>query len=235
MSSVSVLGTSQITLQFRLDRNIDAAAQDVQAAISSATRFLPTNMPSPLQRCAKSIRRKPLSSRSPRIFDDLLAHCRRRICRDRLHARNLNPLTVHRHVSTFFGQFHPAVRIQVDPNELAARGIGIDEVAAAVRSANVDLATGTLNGPRTSALMIEAEGQLTKASDYLHANPRLPRRGAGSFCRRRYGHPRQHRRTSWPSSSYNGKAKSPSALTGSRGPIRSLSSTPLPSRPGCRP
>ncbi len=47
MSSVSVLGASQITLQFRLDRSIDAAAQDVQAAISSATRFLPTNMPSP--------------------------------------------------------------------------------------------------------------------------------------------------------------------------------------------
>src|ERR1700688_1582193 len=47
MNSVSVLGTSQITLQFRLDRNIDAAAQDVQAAISSASRLLPTNMPSP--------------------------------------------------------------------------------------------------------------------------------------------------------------------------------------------
>src|SRR5580765_913344 len=47
MSSVSVLGTTQITLQFRLDRNIDAAAQDVQAAISAATRLLPINMPSP--------------------------------------------------------------------------------------------------------------------------------------------------------------------------------------------
>ena len=65
-----------------------------------------------------------------------------------------------------FGQSHPAVRIQVDPNALAVRGIGIDEVATAVRSANVNLATGTLNGPQTSAV-IQAEGQLTKASEYL--------------------------------------------------------------------
>ncbi|HEX3487266.1 MAG TPA: efflux RND transporter permease subunit, partial [Micropepsaceae bacterium] len=65
-----------------------------------------------------------------------------------------------------YGQAHPAVRIQVDPNALAARGIGIDQVAAAVKSANVNLATGTLDGPARSAV-IQTEGQLTKAAEYL--------------------------------------------------------------------
>jgi hydrophobe/amphiphile efflux-1 (HAE1) family protein len=163
MNSVSVLGTSQITLQFRLDRNIDAAAQDVQAAMSAATRLLPTNMPSPptmrkvnpaessiLQITAYSAT-LPLAAVDEYVETTLI--------------RGISTIDGVANVDVF-GQAHPAVRIQVDPNELASRGIGIDEVAAAVRSANVDLATGTLNGPQTSAV-IQTEGQLTKASDYL--------------------------------------------------------------------
>jgi HAE1 family hydrophobic/amphiphilic exporter-1 len=65
-----------------------------------------------------------------------------------------------------YGQAHPAIRIQVDPNALAARGIGIDQVASAVRSANVNLATGTLDGP-SRASIIQADGQLTNAAAYM--------------------------------------------------------------------
>jgi HAE1 family hydrophobic/amphiphilic exporter-1 len=66
----------------------------------------------------------------------------------------------------FYGQAHPAVRIQVDPYELATRGIGLGEVVSAVKRENVNLATGELNGPARAAV-IQAEGQLLKAADYL--------------------------------------------------------------------
>ena len=64
-----------------------------------------------------------------------------------------------------FGQARPAVRVQIDPNALAARGIGIDEVATAIRNTNVNLATGQLDGQTRSAV-IHAEGQLNNAEDY---------------------------------------------------------------------
>jgi len=163
MSSVSVLGASQITLQFRLDRSIDAAAQDVQAAISSATRFLPTNMPSP-----PTIRKvNPAESSILQItaYSAVLPLAAVDEYVETILLRGISTIDGVANVDVF-GQARPAVRIQVDPNALAARGIGIDEVAAAVRSANVNLATGTLDGPQSSAV-IQTEGQLTKASDYL--------------------------------------------------------------------
>src|SRR5262249_22673421 len=64
-----------------------------------------------------------------------------------------------------FGQARPAVRVQVDPDALAVRGIGIDEVANAIRNTSVNLATGSLDG-RTRSAVIHAEGQLNKAADY---------------------------------------------------------------------
>jgi hydrophobe/amphiphile efflux-1 (HAE1) family protein len=200
MSSVSVQGTSQVTLQFRLDRNIDAAAQDVQSAISSASRFLPVNMPSPptmrkvnpaeasiLQITAYSTT-LPLTAVDEYVETTLV--------------RGISTIDGVANVDVF-GQFHPAVRIQVDPNALAARGIGIDEVAAAVRSANVNLATGTLNGPRTSAV-IQTEGQLAKASDYL---PRIiAYRGGAPVRFADVGTVVDSTDNFWLSSSYNGKA-----------------------------
>jgi HAE1 family hydrophobic/amphiphilic exporter-1 len=163
MSSASILGTSQITLQFRLDRSIDAAAQDVQSAIQSAARLLPANMPSPptmrkvnpaessILQITVSLPTLPLS-----VVDEYA---------ETIIVRTLSTLDGVANIE-IYGQARPAVRIQVDPNALASRGIGIDEVAAAVRSANVNLATGTLDGPSRSAV-IQAEGQLTKAADYL--------------------------------------------------------------------
>jgi hydrophobic/amphiphilic exporter-1 (mainly G- bacteria), HAE1 family len=162
MSSVSSLGSVQITIQFTLDRSIDAAAQDVQAAIARAARQLPPNMPSPptyqkvnpadapILYLALSSPTLPLST-----VDDYA---------ETLLAQRISMITGVAQVSVFGSQQY-AVRVQVDPNKLAAYGIGIDEVEAAVEQGNVDQPTGTLYG-RHQAFTVQATGQLQKAADY---------------------------------------------------------------------
>ena len=162
MSSVSALGISQITIQFSLSRDIDAAAQDVQAAISKASRQLPPNMPtpptyskvnpadSPVLFLAFSSATLPLST-----VDDY---------GETLMAQRISMVNGVAQVNVFGSQQY-AVRVQVDPNKLAAYGVGIDEVAQAVQAANVNLPTGTLNGQHQSFTIL-ANGQLTRAADY---------------------------------------------------------------------
>jgi HAE1 family hydrophobic/amphiphilic exporter-1 len=163
MSSTSVLGTSQITLQFRLDRSIDAAAQDVQSALAAAARQLPPSMPTPptmrkVNPAESTILQLTVSSPTlPLSVVDEYA--------ETIIVRSVSTIDGVANVE-IYGQAKPAVRIQVDPNALAVRGIGIDQVAAAVQRANVNLATGTLDGQTRSAV-IQAEGQLQKAADYL--------------------------------------------------------------------
>src|SRR5258706_2069964 len=162
MSSTSVVGTTQIPLQFRLDGNIDAAAQDVQSALSAAARQLPPTMPTPptmrkVNPAESSILQITVTSPTlPLSTVDEYA--------ETIIVRSISTIDGVANVE-IYGQAHPAVRIQLDPNALAARGIGVDEVAAAVRSANVNLATGQLDGPSRAAI-IQAEGQLTKAAQY---------------------------------------------------------------------
>ena len=163
MSSTSVLGSTQITLQFRLDRSIDAAAQDVQSALSAASRQLPPSMPTPptmrkVNPAESSILQITVTSPTlPLSTVDEYA--------ETILVRSISTIDGVANVE-IYGQAHPAVRIQVDPNALAARGIGIDQVASAVRTANVNLATGTLDGPSRAAI-IQADGQLTNAAAYL--------------------------------------------------------------------
>src|SRR5258706_8484023 len=163
MSSTSVVGTTQITLQFRRDRNIDAAAQDVQSALATATGQLPPTMPTPptmrkVNPAESSILQITVSSPTlPLAVVDEYA--------ETIIVRSISTIDGVANVE-IYGQAHPAVRIQVDPNALAARGIGIDQVASAVRNANVNLATGTLDGPSRAAI-IQADGQLTNAAAYL--------------------------------------------------------------------
>src|SRR4051812_37279635 len=163
MSSTSIVGITQITLQFRLDRNIDAAAQDVQSALSAATRQLPPSMPTPptmrkVNPAESTILQ--LTVTSPNLPLSVVDEYAETII-----VRSVSTIDGVANVE-IYGQAKPAVRIQVDPNALAVRGIGIDQVAAAVRNQNVNLATGTLDGPTRSAV-IQAEGQLLKAADYL--------------------------------------------------------------------
>src|SRR5579871_4037014 len=162
MNSVSIQGTTQITLTFRLDRNIDGAALDVQSAISSATRQLPPSMPTPptfrkINPAESAVLNVTVTSPtlSTAVVDEYA---------ETLIVRSISTISGVASVD-IYGQAHPAVRIQLDPNKLAARGIGIDQVISAIRNMNVNLATGTLNGP-TRAAVIQADGQLFKAAQF---------------------------------------------------------------------
>jgi len=163
MSSINVLGSTTITIQFKLDRNIDAAQQDVQGAISEASRQLPTNLPSPpavrkVNPAENSVLQITVTSTTMPLAE-LDEYAETTIVRAISSIDGVANVDI-------FGQAHPAVRIQVDPDELASRGIGIDQVANAVRNANVDLATGQLDG-RSRSAVIQAKGQLVKAADYM--------------------------------------------------------------------
>src|SRR6201996_1546721 len=162
MTSSSAAGTTTITLQFDLDRNIDAAAQDVQSAISAASRQLPTNMPTP------PTLRKVNPSDQPVIY--LAMHSSALPMSDvdkyaeTLLARQISTLNGVAQVNVYGSQKF-AVRVQVDPAQLATRGIGIDKVATALAGANVNQATGQLNGP-TQATLIHANGQLMNGAAF---------------------------------------------------------------------
>ncbi|HLP76679.1 MAG TPA: efflux RND transporter permease subunit, partial [Candidatus Paceibacterota bacterium] len=162
MSSVSSLGSTRITIQFTLDRNIDAAAQDVQAAIAKTARQLPPNMPSPPTYSKVNPADSPvlyLALSSPTLPLSTVDEYGQTLM-----AQRISMISGVAQVSVFGSQQY-AVRVQVDPNKLAAYGIGIDEVANAIDQANVNLPTGTLNGSRQSFTVL-ANGQLTTAKDY---------------------------------------------------------------------
>ncbi|HEV2488563.1 MAG TPA: efflux RND transporter permease subunit [Candidatus Acidoferrales bacterium] len=162
MTSTSALGNTQITLQFDLSRNIDAAAQDVQAAITAATSQLPPNMPTP------PTFRKVNPADSPILFlavtSPTLPLSQVDEYAETLLGQQISMVNGVAQVSVF-GSMKYAVRIQLDPKELASRQIGIDEVSAAVQSANVNLPTGTLYGAH-KAYTVQASGQMTDAAMY---------------------------------------------------------------------
>jgi HAE1 family hydrophobic/amphiphilic exporter-1 len=162
MTSQSSSGSTQITIQFDLNRDIDGAAEDVQAAIQQASRQLPVNMPSP------PTLRKVNPADSPILFialqsDDMPLYEVDRYAENLL-ARQLSTLSGVAQVNIFGSQIY-AVRLQVDPNALASRNIGIDQVASAVQQANVNAATGTLNG-KTQSILVHVNGQLTNAAQW---------------------------------------------------------------------
>ena len=162
MTSSSSLGGTQITIQFKLERNIDAASQDVQQAISSVIRRLPPQMTTP------PTLRKVNPADSPILFlamsSDTLPLSEVAKYAETLLARQLSTLDGVAQVNVFGSQKY-AVRVQVDPAALATRQIGIDQLAGAIGTANVNIATGTLNGP-TRASVIHANGQLNDAADF---------------------------------------------------------------------
>jgi HAE1 family hydrophobic/amphiphilic exporter-1 len=161
MTSTSSQGGASISLQFALSRNIDAAAQDVQAAISQAMRSLPQDIQPP------SFRKVDPSSRPILYYA--------------LRSRTLPLTQLNEYAETFlaqrlstvegvaqvqvYGSMKYAVRIQLDPQQLAARSIGIDEVAQSVENGNVNLPTGILWGT-DKAYAVESQGQLENAADF---------------------------------------------------------------------
>lgn len=162
MTSTNALGNTQITLQFNLSRNIDAAAQDVQAMISKTAQQLPQGMPSPPSYQKVNPADQPvlyLALGSPTLPLSAVNEYA-----DTFIAQRISMISGVAQVQIFGPQKY-AVRVQLDPRALASRGIGIDEVTAAVQKGNVNLPTGTLNG-ENKAFTIQASGQLYNAEAY---------------------------------------------------------------------
>jgi HAE1 family hydrophobic/amphiphilic exporter-1 len=162
MSSVSGQGVTRITIVFALGRDIDAAAQDVSSAIASAARQLPATMPAPpsfrkvnpadfpVYYLALTSSQMPLSTVNEYAETYL--------------AQRISTINGVAQVQVF-GQQKYAVRVQVDPSALAARGVGINEVEQAVSQANVNLPTGTLYG-KDRMFAVQATGQLQDAKAF---------------------------------------------------------------------
>ncbi len=161
MTSSSTLGGTNITLQFTLSRNIDAAAQDVQAAISKTLRQLPPGMQPPSYN-------KSNPADSPILYLALTSGTLPLPTLDEYAetflAQRLSTVSGVAQVQVF-GSAKYAVRIQVDPKALAARGIGLDEVTAAVSAGNPNLPTGTLWGPQR-AYTVMADGSISSAPEF---------------------------------------------------------------------
>jgi HAE1 family hydrophobic/amphiphilic exporter-1 len=165
MTSTSLLGASQITLQFTLSRNIDAAAQDVQAAIARTARLLPQDMPSPPSYKKVNPADQPIlfvAVKSPTLPLYTLDEYAETMMSQRISMTSGVAQVV------VYGSQKYAVRVQLNPSELASRGLGIDEVARAVQSLNVNKPTGVMQGPNR-AFTIDTNGQLTDAAAYRPA------------------------------------------------------------------
>ncbi len=162
MTSVSGQGIATITIQFSLDRDIDAAAQDVQSAIATVAKQLPPTMATPPSF------RKVNPADFPVFYLALTSETMPLYTVNEYAETNLA-----QRISTIsgvaqvqvFGQQKYAVRVQLDPSALAARGIGINEVEQAVAQANVNLPTGTLSG-KDRTFAVQATGQLFDAAAF---------------------------------------------------------------------
>ncbi len=161
MTSTSALGSTSITLQFSLQRDIDGAAQDVQSAIGAVLRQLPSGIIPPSYRkvnpadqaivyFALTSKLLPLSK-----LDDYA---------ETVMAQRISMVNGVAQVQVYGAQKY-AVRVQLDPNALAYRKIGIDEVANAISAQNVNLPTGILWGPNR-AYTVQANGQLQDAASF---------------------------------------------------------------------
>lgn len=161
MTSSSGLGSTSITIQFSLDRSIDAAAQDVQAAISQTLRSLPLGILPPSYR-------KVNPADQPILYFALTSKTMPLSQLDEygetFMAQRISMVPGIAQVQVYGGQKY-AVRVQLDPTSLANRGIGIDEVASAISSQNVSMPTGTLWGPNRAST-IRANGQLQNAAEF---------------------------------------------------------------------
>jgi HAE1 family hydrophobic/amphiphilic exporter-1 len=161
ITSSSGLGSTSITLQFSPDRDIDAAAQDVNAAISATLAYLPSTIIPPSYR-----KQNPASA--PILFYALTSRSMSLTALDEFAettiAQRLSQVEGVSQVNVF-GSAKYAVRVELDPMQLTARGLGVSDVAQAVRTNNVLLPTGVLYG-KNRTLTIQATGQLTNAAQF---------------------------------------------------------------------
>ena len=162
MTSINSVGSTRITLQFALDRNIDAAALDVQSAMTTAGKDLPDDLPSPpyfrkVNPADAPILYLAISSEVMRLSDvDEYA--------ENMMAQRISMVPGVAQVSVY-GSKKYAVRIQLDPEAMAAKGIGVDEASTAVKNGNVNLPVGTVSGP-SKEYTVRSSGKLLSAAGY---------------------------------------------------------------------
>ena len=162
INSTSSQGSTNITLQFDLSRNIDAAAQDVNSMIAKTARQLPPQMPTPPSYQKVNPGDQPVlflvlrSATLPMSTVDEYA--------ESTIAQRISMVSGVAQVNVF-GAAKYAVRVDVDPRQLAAHGIGLDEVASSISSNNVNLPTGTIYGA-DKTFVVQANGQLMRAAAY---------------------------------------------------------------------
>ncbi len=162
MTSSSTLGNTQITVQFNLERDIDAAAQDIQTAISRSVRELPQDMPAP------PTFQKVNPADQPIIYialtSDTVPLSQLDEYGQTIIAQRISTISGVAQVQVNGSQKY-AVRIQVDPNELVSRNIGFDELSQAISDNNVNMPSGILYGP-SKAYTLQTTGQLFDAKSY---------------------------------------------------------------------
>ena len=162
MTSTSVLGTTQVTIQFDLNRNIDAAAQDVQTAIVAAGGQLPKNLPTPPT--YRKVNPADSAILILAVHSDVLPLTQVDDYAETVIAQHLSQLSGVAQVS-IGGQQKPAVRVQVDPAKIAAMGIQLEDVANVITTATVDAPQGSINGSSHSFAIYDND-QLLKAAPW---------------------------------------------------------------------
>ncbi len=162
MVSTNILGGSLITLQFSLKRNLDAAAQDIQSAISRAQRQLPVQMPAPPSY------QKVNPALTPILFLVLTSPTLPLSTLDEyaetMMSQRISMVAGVAQVMVYGSQIY-AVRVQLDPDALSAKKVGLDQVGQAIAGGNVNLPTGVMYGPN-QAFTLQANGQLFDAAAF---------------------------------------------------------------------
>src|SRR5277367_3240238 len=162
MTSISSFGTTTITLQFVLDRDIDSAAQDVQAQMNAASGVLPTGMPSPPVYSKVNPADTPILTLE--ITSDTLPLEKVNDLADTVLAQKLSQVTGVGLV-TIEGNQKPAVRVRINPAAIAALGLSLEDVRTAIALNNINAPKGSFDGPRQS-YAIGANDQILSAEEY---------------------------------------------------------------------
>jgi hydrophobic/amphiphilic exporter-1 (mainly G- bacteria), HAE1 family len=162
MTSTSILGNTQITLQFDLDRNIDAAAQDVQSAIDAAGGQLPKTLPSPPSYKKVNPADSPILILA--VHSDVLPLTQVDDYAENVIAQQLSQIAGVAQVA-IGGQQKPSVRVQVDPAKIASLGIQLEDVASVIATATVDAPKGSINGALRNFTIYDND-QLDKAAPW---------------------------------------------------------------------
>jgi multidrug efflux pump len=162
MTSTSALGSTSITVQFDLGRNIDGAAQDVQAAINAAAGLLPRTLPSPPS--YEKANPADFQIMSIAVTSELLPLAEVNVYADSYIAQQLSRVKGVGLVD-LHGEQKPAIRVQLDPGKLALLGLSLEQVRAALGTATANSPKGTLDGAKRS-VTVDANDQLNTAPDY---------------------------------------------------------------------